>query len=172
MRRAGKWAPGPPMQYQVQLASAQLLFALVQLPQSSALQGGVGWAQSGCLQPKRPAAFRLGPRRTTQISQPGSSHHPYPLHLHFPSHPWPWAAESLTVPTQDIQPGLLTLAAICCLDSADQHLHCCSTYTQLWWVTGNHKTFATSTSREQQLQMTSKHSPVQQRLMKRSPLEP
>lgn len=54
-RRAGKRGPGPPMQYQMQLARVQLLFALVRLPQSLALQGGVGWAQSDSLQPKQPA---------------------------------------------------------------------------------------------------------------------
>lgn len=143
----------------------QLLFALVQLPQSSALQGGVGWAQSGSFQPKpaSPAAFRLGPCRTTQIYQHGISHHPSPVHLHFPSHPWPWAAENLPVPMQDIQPGLLIPTGICCLDSPHQHLHCCTTHTQLWWVTGNHKIFATSTSTEQELQMISRHPPMQQR---------
>lgn len=118
-----------------------------------------------------PAQQHLDTPRTTQISQPGASHHPYPLHLHFSSHPWPWGAENLTVPTQDIQPGLLTPAGIWCLESADQHLHCCTTHIQLWWLTGNHKMFATSTNREQQLQMVFTCSPMEAQMKPWSSLE-
>lgn len=48
-----------------------------------------GWAQPGCLQPRTTSSAGTSPAafRTAQTSQPGTSHHPHPLHLRFCSHP-------------------------------------------------------------------------------------
>lgn len=94
---------GHPCSTRCRWQSSSCLLLWCSFPRAQHCRGVLAGHSLAAFSPKEPALLgpaqqHLNTPRTTQISQPGASHHPFPLHLHFSRHPCPGQQRSSLFP--------------------------------------------------------------------------